>query len=234
MTKTEIFLEKYKELEKEAVSAYHYPQDGSAVSRLERRKEFKDIAVELSYCRDVRNLLAHNQRIGESFAVEPSDAMIALMEETLEKVKNPVRCVDVWVPFNKMIWRTKKDNVLQTMQVMRSAGFSHVPILDNRRVTGVFSASTVFNHLIEGNQLTVQESSTFAEIEEALRLDAHGHEGFAFLPLDARLCDAEDLYMEAFKQTNENKRIVMFFLTQNGNAGEKVEGLMTLLDLLGN
>ena len=125
-------------LEKEAVSAYHDPQDGSAVSRLERRKEFKDIAVELSYCRDVRNLLAHNQRIGESFAVEPSDAMIALMEETLEKVKNPVRCVDVWVPFNKMIWRTKKDNVLQTMQVMRSAGFSHVPILDNRRVTGVF------------------------------------------------------------------------------------------------
>ena len=80
----------------------------------------------------------------------------------------------------------------------------------------------------------MEEATTFAEIEDALQLEAHGHEGFAFLPLDARLCDAEDLYMEAFKQTNENKRIVMFFLTQNGNAGEKVEGLMTLLDLLGN
>ena len=38
----------------------------------------------------------------------------------------------------------------------------------------------------------------------------------------------------ALRPLSAGRWIVMFFLTQNGNAGEKVEGLMTLLDLLGN
>ena len=66
MDNTELFLDKYKELENAAINEFKLPPDGSAVAKLEKRSEFKDIRFELNYCREVRNLLQHNRIIQRS------------------------------------------------------------------------------------------------------------------------------------------------------------------------
>ena len=83
MDNTEIFLDKYKELENAAINEFKLPPDGSAVAKLEKRSEFKDIRFELNYCREVRNLLQHNQRRDDEFAVQPGKKMIWIASKIL-------------------------------------------------------------------------------------------------------------------------------------------------------
>ena len=48
MDNTELFLDKYKELENAAINEFKLPPDGSAVAKLEKRSEFKDIRFNLT------------------------------------------------------------------------------------------------------------------------------------------------------------------------------------------
>lgn len=73
---TELFLEKYKELESVISLVYGEEFDGAAVSWLERKKEFRDINSELKCCRETRNLLQHNVKISGEYAVVPNRSMI--------------------------------------------------------------------------------------------------------------------------------------------------------------
>ncbi len=85
--RVDTFLNEYKRLERIAVDRYGFPDDGTAVSKLEKQSEFRKYKAELSYCREVRNLLQHNPKLADSFAVEPSDEMIRLLMQTIEKYK---------------------------------------------------------------------------------------------------------------------------------------------------
>lgn len=89
MNRTEQFLDTYKRLEQAATSAFGWEADGRAVSRLERMAQFSDIRAELHYCREVRNLLQHHYRIGGEYAVEPSQAMVALLDTLLRRLTHP-------------------------------------------------------------------------------------------------------------------------------------------------
>lgn len=129
MDNTELFLDKYKELENAAINEFKLPPDGSAVAKLEKRSEFKDIRFELNYCREVRNLLQHNQRLDEEFAVQPGKKMIELLDMVLDRIKNPVRCMDIAVPFNDLVWRSLDDPVMPVIRIMNDRNISHVPIL---------------------------------------------------------------------------------------------------------
>ena len=131
MDNTELFLDKYKELENAAINEFKLPPDGSAVAKLEKRSEFKDIRFELNYCREVRNLLQHNQRLDEEFAVQPGKKMIELLDMVLDRIKNPVRCMDIAVITVSFLicW------VIQTATSMRKLGFEICRNISNWRNT---------------------------------------------------------------------------------------------------
>ena len=118
MNRTETFIELYKELEELAEGQYGYPSDGRAVYQLERRPEFKKIREELDYCREVRNLLQHRKRLGDSFPVEPSGAMLDLLRSVIARVEAPPRAKDIQVPFSQVLCRTMEDPVRPTMLEM--------------------------------------------------------------------------------------------------------------------
>ncbi len=144
MNRTEQFLEKYKELENAAVGLYGFAEDGKAIANLTEMPEFRNIRMELSYCREVRNLLQHRVRLGSEYAVEPSEAMIQLLNDTVEKVKNPLRCRDIAVPCSKLLCSRPEAFVLPAMKEMRQRGFTHLPIIEGGKVAGIFSESRVF------------------------------------------------------------------------------------------
>ena len=168
MNRTETFIELYKTLEELAVSRYGYPSDGRAVYQLERRPEFKKIREELDYCREVRNLLQHRKRLGDSYPVEPSGAMLDLLRSVIAQVEAPPRAKDIQVPLREVLCRTMEDPVRPTMLEMERRGFSHVPILRDGVVEGVFSATTVFSCLLDGSITGIGEDMRFSHLRDWL------------------------------------------------------------------
>ena len=144
MTRTEEFLDLYKQLEQAATAAFGWESDGRAIYRLSRMAQFEEQRTELDYCREVRNLLQHNCRIEGAYAVEPSVPMVELLRRLLKQVKEPILCRDVCTQRKKVFARGLSDQVIPTIQEMFRRGLSHVPVLEHECVAGVFSESTVF------------------------------------------------------------------------------------------
>jgi Asp-tRNA(Asn)/Glu-tRNA(Gln) amidotransferase B subunit len=78
--RTDLFLDKYRELEVLVATVYNLPPSASAVVYLLQRKEFRGVKSDLELCKDVRNLLSHNPKINGRYAVEPSEELIALLD----------------------------------------------------------------------------------------------------------------------------------------------------------
>ncbi len=230
MTRTETYIELYKRLEEAAVSRYGYPPDGRAIYQLERRPEFRSLKEELNYCREVRNLLQHRPRIGESFPVEPSGAMLALLRSVIDKVENPPQARDIQVPLAEVMYRSMEDLVRPTMLEMAQRGFSHVPILRRGVVEGVFSVNTVFDCLMEGEALGIDERMRFSDIAAWLPPEKHRSESFRFIRED-KLVDEVSAMIE--KAQSRHDRIGLMFTTRNGRSDEPIIGLLTAWDVAG-
>lgn len=227
----EVFIDLYKRLESAAIERYNLPSDGTAVSRLRELPEYRELRDELSYCRDVRNLLQHRYQLDGSFAVEPSEGMIRLMRRVLQKVEHPANCRDVAVDIARVYWRAPSDFVLPAMRVMRERGFAYVPVFDGEgrgRLVGVFGENAIFSYLID-DRAVIGEGCTFGSMERYLALGAQPPYRFAFLPYDAPLSDADTLIDCAF---HHGKRVGMIFLTSDGLPGGEVRGILTPYDIL--
>ena len=68
MTNSEIFLEKYKQLEETVRSTYNLRNEDSISYYLSRQSKYKRYADDIRYCQDVRNFLSHKKKINNSFA----------------------------------------------------------------------------------------------------------------------------------------------------------------------
>lgn len=230
MTRTEEFLDKYKQLEQAASAAYGWEPDGKAIYRLERMQQFESVRAELNYCREVRNLLQHNCLIEGAYAVEPSSQMLKLLNRILHQVLHPKRCLDICTPMEQIFARGLSDRVGPTMLTMYRRGLSHVPILNEGQVVGVFSESTIFAYLIGRRPQTWEETLRFSDLNEYLNTTTRRSEVYRFLSADATVAQAEAEFEQAFQK---GKRISMFLLTKNGSREEQLLGILTAYDILG-
>ena len=230
MNRTEEFLELYKQLEEAAVTVYNFPEDGSAVRRLSSMKIFENIKPELSFCRDVRNLLQHRRKLAGQYAVEPSESMVQLMRRTLNRVQNPITLRDIAIPINNALWRSPGDRVEQTMTCMGRRGFTYVPILEKGVVVGVFGQNVVFSYLLQHKEGITPEL-TFRDISSFTSLTGRGKEVFLFLKPEMLKVEAEKLCENEYKN---KRRIVMMFLTPGGEPNKRALAVLTPWDILGS
>lgn len=85
MDNAEIFIEKYKQLEKVVRSTYNLKASDSVAYYLKSQNRFKEFKEEIDYCREVRNLLSHREKIDNDFTVKPSVGMIEFIDTLIEK-----------------------------------------------------------------------------------------------------------------------------------------------------
>jgi len=227
MTKTEIFLNLYKQLEAVCSNELGF-QKGSAVVALSRRADFRNVRSELDYIREVRNLLTHKPLIDDKYAVEPTDAMIELLEDTIKKIQCPLTAEQIMVPMTKVLYATYDSNVLQAMETMYKRAFTHLPILYNSKVVGVFSHSTLMNYILSGSN-KVPPEITFSDIKEVLSFDQHPAETYRFIKKSELAADVSDMFDMALQK---NKKIRMVFVTEHGNPEEKLLGIITPWDVI--
>ena len=229
-SQTDLFLEEYKRLEYIAVERYGFPADGSAVLRLEQRREFRTLRAELDYCREVRNLLQHKPKLDGFYAVEPSEQMVQLLRDTIEIVENPPKARTIAIPREKVYFRTEDDFVCPAMREMLNKSYTDVPIMNNGVVTGVFSENTLLSYLVDEELPMIEDTTTFADLRKYVPLENHQSEAFAFVSVNATVADVQALFEE---NRSDQKRLGMVFLTENGKPQEKLLGIITAWDLAG-
>ena len=96
----------------------------------------------LDLCRQVRNLITHSADIDGCPPIEPSDGLMRTLEEIVSYFQKPPLVLDRATAVDRLLVATPRDRVVWLMQRMARNGYSHVPVMENDRLTGVFSAST--------------------------------------------------------------------------------------------
>jgi predicted transcriptional regulator len=150
--------------------------------------------------------------------------MIELIDMVIDRIKNPVRCCDVAIPFNELVWKSLDDLVMPTIKLMNDRNISHVPILKDRRVVGDFSSNCVFPYLLGDENCHIESKTRFRDLNRYLDLKSHPSETFKFIPYDEKLSYAEKLYEENYAN---HDRIGLIFLTENGKPDERLLGILT-------
>lgn len=230
MNRTDEFLELYRTLELEAAAQYRLPVDNRTVQSLMARPEFERFRPELEYCRDVRNLLSHKPKIGGAYAVEPSEAMLATLRRVLRRVQDPETNLQCATRLEDALTASLEDAVLPVMHRMHEHGYTHVPILERGRVIGVFSENTIFSCVLDETLGMLSGSTRFSDLGAYLPLSARPKQRFAFVPRNGSIYASERLLRESF---DRGQRLDMLFVTENGREQERVLGLLTPWDVLG-
>ena len=227
MDRTESFLESYRKLEK-AARAYLGKDDSHPVSTIERLAEFSNIKEKLAYVREVRNFLTHNEKIGGSFAVIPSEQMLLFINNLIKKLESPVRLCDIAVKEQEILTAKIDEPVFSLMKEMERRGFSHIPVISENKVAGVFSMSTVFLYLVKMPECDFKKL-TFYDIKDEVGIHSHVTEGFIFLKENETVRGARRICEEYDKK---HLRIGLMLLTKTGNENEALRGIVTPWDIL--
>jgi len=228
---TEKFLQLYKRLEFEGRRIY-FPdakENSTIIGRLFTVPQLKKFKEDLDYCRVVRNFLTHNPKVGGVYPIIPSVEMIKLLEHCLEVITNPPKAIDYAIPIERIYTVSLEHKLSEVIKVMNSFTYTHIPVIENGRLIGIFSENTVFTYMCRENSVSINEDTTIRQFEKYLPLDEHLNEYFVFLPMTAFLYEVQEL----FKYTPKRKKLLtVVYITKNGKRDEPLIGMITPWDVL--
>ncbi len=226
--RVEIFLDKYRQLENLVKTEYDLGRNESAMNFLMHHKNFREMEIELDICRETRNLLSHSPKINGMYAVEPSDGMIGFLEEVIDKVEHPLRAQNVMIHKNELCYKCLNDSVREAIIDMKNLSYSHIPILEDGIVVGVFSEKIILSLLIDEVYAGISSSLTFADIRKYISIKSERADRYCFVSKDTLVSELGKMY----KDTSEHReKIDLIFVTQTGNEKEKVQGIITAWEL---
>ncbi len=225
---TDQFLDAYRRLETAAEKLVGSGSRSSSIMRLAHLPEFQKYRDELDYCRQVRNLLTHEAKIDGQYGVFPSQTLQQFINKMLKLVEDPPVVGDVMTPVNRLLPARLEQPVLDIMDEMNQRGISHVPIVEQGVVTGIFSIDTVFMWVLEGHQpftrqTLLQEVAAYLSVEQQM-----GH-GYCFVDSSMPVQTAKDLFERAY---DKNRKIKLLLVTRGGRRDEKLLGVISPYDLL--
>lgn len=183
----------------------------------------------LDLCRQVRNLITHSADIDGCPPIEPSDGLMRALEEIVSYFQKPPLVLDRATAVDRLLVATPRDRVVWLMQRMARNGYSHVPVMENDRLTGVFSASTPFAMAMDDNRLAVDDQTRLDEVREALRPENHRMEQFCFIDPDTTCDEARKLFV---RTSPRERRVAALFVTENGQPYGRLLGMLTPWDLM--
>ena len=230
-SRIERFLDLYKQLEDELEDKYrnarrHY---SSVVFEFIKDTDSEPVRDKLETCREIRNLLTHSANLGGEPIVEPSAPVVAAMEEVLDFVRKPPLALDYATKWDQVMKAHLHQKVLRLMEVMDKNGYSHIPVLNDGEFCGVFSVGSVFQYILRTGGKGIKPETTVAELGRHIQVDAH-MENYDFVPKDATYLSVRRKFE---KVRGKNKRISVIFITENGKPSERVLGMLTPWDVLG-
>jgi predicted transcriptional regulator len=229
MDNSQLFIEKYKELEAVVRKTNGLPEQDSISYFLKNQNKFNRYYDDISFCQEVRNFMQHKKKINARFAIEPNDAMLVFIEQLINRVTSRPQCKDICIKFQDIEWRSLSDSVKSTIKIMRQKVYTHIPIIENGVLIGVFDENSLFNYVAENEIIDVDNKLCFADIRQYLSFQGREMEEFLFVKSTMYV---EDLEKEIQKYFSKNKRVGIAFLTVNGRENEPIQGIITPWDII--
>ena len=122
-------------------------------------------------------------------------------------------------------------NVYEAMQIMQQNMYTNVPILQNKKVIGVFDENSLFVYLAKEGIAMIDNTTTFMDIREYLSINNREMEDFLFVNPNLYVDELEDKMKKLF---SHNRRIGMAFVTTNGKSDTDLTGIITPWDIIAN
>jgi len=227
------FLDLYKELEELLTAKYRNAgkKYSSVIMRFINEPEGRRFSDELDVCREIRNLLSHHSDIGGEAIVEPSAAVVKALEEIVDTVKNPPTALKIATPASKLLTADRNTRLAALIEKMDKRGFSHIPVMEENKVVGVFSISTVFSYIKEYREAAVKSYADLRmeDFGEFLNIDKHTSETFRFVAANADIYDIQSIFNAAGP---DKKRVAAVFVTSGGSKNTPLLGMITPWDLI--
>lgn len=221
MYKTTEFIERYTELETWAISEY----GSEGVKAVEQRHPSSNVRSELPYFRHVRNLISHNPNGSEEQMVELTDAFRRRFERLCHLLMDDIS--KVAVPYSDIYKRDMTALVMPTVKRMKEMNFTHVPVIDKKKVWGVFSESTLFKMIADGQTEKITEQLTFMQIGKYIT-DFGNDCVCDFIRVGSTIDEARTRFTEAVRN---GLRLDVLFVTTTGDRKGDLTGLVTIWDI---
>ena len=227
MSNVESFIEKYKNLEQIIRTEYSLDASISLDSAIDNDYRLKKDRKDLRLLRDIRNLLQHQEKIKGKYIIEPIPETLELLDNLIIKFKNKQRCIDYCIKKQNICYRKFNDNISDAIIEMNMNSYTHIPILDNDVVQGIFNENSIFNYLADNKIIEID--GTFEDIANYLSLNARKNEEYKFIDKNYKV---EKLKQDIEDAKKRNKRLDIAFITENGKQTEKLLGLITIWDII--
>ena len=202
---------------------------GSVVIEYLRDPDSAPCRAELDMCREIRNLLSHNADADGAAVVEPSAAVVRMLEDIIAYVRLPLLAIECGTPAEKILFAHPNDAALDVIRHMLRRGYSHVPVRDRSGLVGVFSADSVMHYIGDtgfdgpGNTLRV------GDLKGALDIGGERSGRYLFLDPGATLTTAR-LAFDSHRE--RNSRVAAIFITVDGTQNSQVLAMLTPWDVL--
>lgn len=174
---------------------------------------------------ELRNLVTHNNDIAY-----PTQEFYDRFHRLSWAIRFPAKAEDIMTKGKNLVTASLDTKILSLVRRMNSKGLSHVPVIDDGKVLGIFSSSTFFDALSENGNLAIDGDTPLESIKEIIAPESHSSEDFLFC--------AKDSYVYEFskriqtKNKGQKKRIVAVLVTENGFSSGRLVGIITPTDLL--
>lgn len=207
--------------------------DHGALLRQMRDKSrvFSEFYKELKTFSEMRNLLIHNPYGANANPLfVPHEYTIGKYEFIKNQILHPKKALSIAIPANLIYTTTLEDNAIEVIQAMNEKVYTHVPVLDRKKMVGVFSENTILSYLSHHKEAIILKDMKISEFSDFIPLDKHLSEKFEFISRHALLIEVEELFR---KNLANRRRIGMVFITNSGKKDEELLGLLTSWDIAG-
>lgn len=176
----------------------------------------------------LRNSLVHNPFPNAQPIATPNPRIVERYAEIRDALITPHKALSIAIPASQIFSATLQSNFAEVLRLMDKNTYTHVPIIEDDKMIGIFSENTLLSYFAESGETIVTDDMTIADFAEFLPLKSHRSECFKFLHAKASLGEVFDLFNKAIVQ---HKRVGMVFITEHGKETEKPLGMITAWDL---
>ena len=111
---------------------------------------------------------------------------------------------------------------------MKERTFSHVPVMNGKKVWGVFSESAIFEIVSDGSMSLIQDDTQFFKIGKYIT--EYSQSGiFDFMRSGASIDNIRRAFIDAF---DEGRKLDVIFITTTGDKNGDLKELVTIWDVL--
>ena len=184
---------------------------------------------ELDMCREIRNLLAHNDDEDGQPVIEPSEGCVRLLADIVDYVQRPRLAVNYGTPGDRIMFAHPNDSALDVMRHMMRMGYSHVPVRDKTGLVGVFSAAALMSFVGDRGLDSLSDDLRIGDMRKALSVDNERTDVYLFFDPTITLTAVRKTFE---KRQERNRRLAVVFITEDGGQHSQVLAMLTPWDAL--